>query len=43
MVLGTLLASQLTIAEVTVRYFGFGVQSPTPAWGNMLAGCPMGD
>ena len=37
LVLGTLQVSQFMIAEATVSYLGFGVQPPTPAWGNMLA------
>jgi peptide/nickel transport system permease protein len=41
LVLGTLQVSQFMIAEATVSYLGFGVQPPTPAWGNMLAGGQM--
>ncbi len=37
LVVGTLQVSQFMIAEATVSYLGFGVQPPTPAWGNMLA------
>lgn len=37
LVVGTLQVSQFMIAEATVSYLGFGVQPPTPAWGNMLS------
>ena len=29
--------SQVIVAEATISFLGFGVQPPTPAWGNMLA------
>jgi peptide/nickel transport system permease protein len=32
-----LLAPQYTLAEVTLSFFGLGVEEPVPSWGNMLA------
>jgi peptide/nickel transport system permease protein len=32
-----LLAPQFILAEVTLSFFGLGVEEPTPSWGNMLA------
>ena len=32
-----LLAPQFILAEVTLSFFGLGVEEPTPTWGNMLA------
>jgi len=29
--------SQVIVAEATISFLGFGVQPPTPAWGNMLS------
>ena len=33
---GTLVVPGLIITEATLSYLGFGVQIPTPSWGNML-------
>lgn len=35
---GTLLVAYAIIAESGLSYLGFGVQPPTPSWGNMLGG-----
>lgn len=32
-----LLAPQYTLAEVTLSFFGLGVEEPVPSWGNMLS------
>jgi peptide/nickel transport system permease protein len=32
-----LLAPQFILAEVTLSFFGLGVEEPVPSWGNMLA------
>jgi len=32
-----LLAPQYILAEVTLSFFGLGVEEPVPSWGNMLA------
>jgi len=34
---GTLVVPGLIILEATLSYLGFGVQIPTPSWGNMLS------
>jgi peptide/nickel transport system permease protein len=34
---GTLVVPGLIITEATLSYLGFGVQIPTPSWGNMLS------
>lgn len=36
-IISSLQISQIIIAEATISFLGFGVQPPTPAWGNMLA------
>jgi peptide/nickel transport system permease protein len=35
-VIGTLQVPQLIILESFLSFLGFGIQPPTPAWGNML-------
>lgn len=37
-VVATLLVAQAIIAEAAISYLGFGIQPPTPSWGNMLEG-----
>jgi peptide/nickel transport system permease protein len=32
--------TRIIVLLATVDFFGFGVQPPTPTWGNMLAGTP---
>lgn len=36
-IISSLQISQIIIAEATISFLGFGVQPPTPAWGNMLS------
>ena len=36
-VISTLQVSQFIIAEATISFLGFGIQPPTPAWGNMVS------
>lgn len=36
-VLSSLQAANYIIAEASVSFLGFGIQPPTPAWGNMLS------
>lgn len=36
-VVSTLQTSQFIIAEATISFLGFGIQPPTPAWGDMVS------
>ncbi len=36
-VLTSLQVAQIIVAEASISFLGFGVQPPTPAWGNMLS------
>lgn len=36
-VVSTLQVAQFIVAEAAISFLGFGVQPPTPAWGNMLS------
>ncbi|HYM68616.1 MAG TPA: ABC transporter permease [bacterium] len=36
-VISTLQVSQFIIAEATISFLGFGIQPPTPAWGDMVS------
>lgn len=36
-VLGSLEVGRMIIAEAAISFLGYGVQPPTPAWGNMLS------
>jgi peptide/nickel transport system permease protein len=36
-IMSSLQISQVIVAEATISFLGFGVQPPTPAWGNMLS------
>jgi peptide/nickel transport system permease protein len=35
--LASLEAGRLIVAEASLSFLGYGIQSPIPAWGNMLA------
>lgn len=37
-VLGSLTLVQIILAEATLDFLGFGIQPPTPSWGQMLSG-----
>jgi len=36
-ILSTLQVAQFMVAEAAISFLGFGIQPPTPAWGNMMA------
>ena len=36
-ILSTLQVAQFMVAEAAISFLGFGIQPPTPAWGNMMS------
>ena len=37
LVIASVQVAQFIVAEASISFLGFGIQPPTPAWGNMLA------